>query len=149
MQGHREDDKGYVDGRQVMGEPSRQVNVGNGPAGITQALRERRQGAAEAVHDEDQGLPAHNCSSHGRPPAGLAAESGIEQIDHAGLDAEPGGCVEGFHRPKGGMTRFHAINTNTASGAVSEAFGIHGGIRICWNTWAALQIWRSRGPFGG
>lgn len=81
-----DDDERYVDRRQVMGEPSRQVDVGDRTALGPEMLRDVREWAAEPVHGEHQAL----ADDHGARERGAAVRSpghtGDEDVDHARLD---------------------------------------------------------------
>lgn len=83
-----------MDRRQIVGEPPRQVDVGDRAAFSPEGVGKLGEGTAESVRREDQALAAdHRCRQRGTP-IGALRESRGEQVDHARLNREPGQGVD-------------------------------------------------------
>jgi hypothetical protein len=82
--GHQ--DQRHVDGRQVMGEPAWQIDVGDRCLLGAEMLGDISERAAEAVTGENQGFGCDDTGRDGCPPVGSSLESRVEQVQHARLD---------------------------------------------------------------
>jgi penicillin amidase len=98
MQERRQEDERHVDRRKIVGEPSRQVDVGNRAVLGTQGFGHIGQGTPEPVCREDQALAAHDGSRDRGSPIGPPREPRVQQVHHAGLDREPSQRVDDLDR---------------------------------------------------
>lgn len=102
MQEQGQDEERGVDGREVAGEPWRQVDIGNRTVLGAKRLGNIGERAAESIGRKDQALPgdhgARDCRAAVSPPR----EPRIQHVGHAGLDGEPGQCVHSLDRHQRG-----------------------------------------------
>ena len=102
MQVRRQEDQRHMDRGKIVGEPSRQVDVGNRTVFGTQRFGHVGQGTAESVRREDQALAAHDGCRDSGSPIGPPREPRIQQVHHAELDGEPGQGVDDLYRNERG-----------------------------------------------
>ena len=78
-----QDDERDVDRRQIVGEPSWEVDVGDRAAFSPKGVGKLGERTAESVRREDQALATDHCRCHRSTPIRPLRESCIEQVDHA------------------------------------------------------------------
>jgi len=82
VQEHDENEQRYVDGRQVVGEPLGQIQLGDGSRLGAQRLSQLGQRTPESVRSEQSALAEDDARSDGRPPIGSAGQAGVQQVCH-------------------------------------------------------------------
>ena len=94
MEVSREYDEWDVDGGQVMGEPARQVDVGDRAIVGPEALGNLGKRASESVGRKDHGFAGDNAGRDCGSAVGSPHEARPEDVRRAGFDREPDESVD-------------------------------------------------------
>lgn len=113
---YRYDDERNVDGREIPGEPLREIDVSDRPVAVSELSCHGGKRAVETVAGEDEDFRGDHRGRDPYPPVSPLPDAGVENIKHASLDGEPRECVKGLHRSKQPAAFIHASLSCSLSG---------------------------------